>query len=192
MSLIESCHALEILDSRGNPTLKVTVRSNDGYQGQFSVPSGASTGEHEAVELRDGDKHRYGGKGVLKAVSHVNTTLNQALKGHSLFDQESLDRTMIDLDGTPNKAKLGANAILGVSLAAAKCAAAIKKEPLYRTLGRSHQLPCPMMNVINGGAHADNGLEFQEFMIRPFGFSSFHEAPARTGPSPCRLHKGPG
>lgn len=178
MSLIESCHALEILDSRGNPTLKVTIRSRDGFLGQASVPSGASTGENEAVELRDNDPKRYGGKGVLKAVSHVNGPLQEALLGKSIFEQELIDQTMIDLDGTENKARLGANAILGVSLAAAKCAAAAKHIPLYRYLGGAnhHLLPCPMMNVINGGVHADNGLDFQEFMIRPIGAPSFREA----------------
>jgi enolase len=176
MSLIESCHALEILDSRGNPTLKVTVRSRGGYIGQAAVPSGASTGENEAVELRDKDPKRYGGKGVLKAVSHVNGPLQAALLGKSIFEQELIDQTMIDLDGTDNKANLGANAILGISLATAKCAAAAKHTPLYRYLGEGHLLPCPMMNVINGGVHADNGLDFQEFMIRPIGAPSFHEA----------------
>ena len=178
MSLIEFCHALEILDSRGNPTLKVTVGSRDGFLGQAAVPSGASTGEHEAMELRDGDPKRYEGKGVLKAVAHVNRTLNDHLKGTSIFEQEAIDRKMIALDGTENKRRLGANAILGVSLAAAKCAAAAKKEPLYRSLGGSEAklLPCPMMNVINGGVHADNGLAFQEFMIHPIGAPSFREA----------------
>lgn len=178
MSLIESCHALEILDSRGNPTLKVTVLSQDGFIGQASVPSGASTGEHEAVELRDNDPKRYGGKGVLKAVGNVNSSLNQFLKGKSIFEQVAIDRAMIALDGTENKARLGANAILGVSLAVAKCAANAKKLPLYRYLGGpdANLLPCPMMNVINGGVHADNGLDFQEFMIHPVGAPSFHEA----------------
>lgn len=178
MSLIESCHALEILDSRGNPTLKVTVRSQDGFIGKAAVPSGASTGEHEAVELRDKDPKRYGGKGVLKAVSNVNGPLNQLLKGKSVFEQEAIDRAMIALDGTPNKQRLGANAILGISLAVAKCAANAKRLPLYRYLGgaEAHLLPCPMMNVINGGVHADNGLDFQEFMIHPVGAPSLHEA----------------
>lgn len=178
MSLIESCHALEILDSRGNPTLKVTVRSKDWFVGQAAVPSGASTGEHEAVELRDGDPKRYGGKGVLKAVANVNGPLNQLLVGKSVFEQESIDRAMIELDGTPNKAKLGANALLGISLAVAKCAAFAKNQPLYRYIGGAQAtlLPCPMMNVINGGVHADNGLDFQEFMIRPVGAPSFREA----------------
>lgn len=177
MSLIESCHALEILDSRGNPTIKVTVRSQDGHIGQAAVPSGASTGEHEAVELRDHDPKRYGGKGVLKAAANVNGPIQKKLKGMSLFDQKALDHAMIELDGTPNKAKLGANAILGVSLAAARCAAACKHLPLYRYLNpQATLLPMPMMNVINGGVHADNGLDFQEFMIRPIGAPNFHEA----------------
>jgi enolase len=178
MSLIESCHALEILDSRGNPTLKVTVRSQDGFVGEAAVPSGASTGEHEAVELRDQDPKRYGGKGVLKAVANVNGPINQLMKGKSLFDQRGLDQAMIELDGTENKGRLGANAILGVSLAAVRCAANAKHLPLYRYLGGKEAtlLPCPMMNVINGGVHADNGLDFQEFMIRPKGARSFHEA----------------
>ncbi len=178
MGLIDSCHALEILDSRGNPTLKVTVRSRDGFWGQAAVPSGASTGEHEAIELRDKDPKRYGGKGVLKAVINVNGPIQQLLKGKSIFEQEAIDHAMIELDGTENKGRLGANAILGVSLAVAKCAAAAKHLPLYRYLGGNdaHLLPCPMMNVINGGVHADNGLDFQEFMIRPIGAPSFREA----------------
>ncbi len=178
MSLIESCHALEILDSRGNPTLEVVVRTQDGFLAKAAVPSGASTGEHEALELRDGDPKRYGGKGVLKAVAHVNGPLNALLKGKPVADQKGIDQAMIALDGTENKGKLGANAILGVSLATAKCAAAAKREPLYWYLGgpEAHLLPCPMMNVINGGVHADNGLDFQEFMIRPIGAPSFKEA----------------
>lgn len=178
MSLFESCHALEILDSRGNPTLEVTVTSQSGVSAKAKVPSGASTGEHEAVELRDNDLKRYGGKGVLQAVKNVNGPIQKELKGLSLFDQEALDRRMIELDGTENKAKLGANAILGVSLAAARCAAKEKKLPLYRYLGGSEAtlLPCPMMNILNGGEHADNGLDFQEFMIRPVGAPSFKEA----------------
>ncbi|HSX11064.1 MAG TPA: phosphopyruvate hydratase [Chlamydiales bacterium] len=178
MSLIESCHALEILDSRGNPTLEVTVRSNDGFWGKAAVPSGASTGEHEAVELRDQDPKRYNGKGVLKAVANVNGPLNSRLKGKSIFDQQAIDHDMIALDGTPNKGHLGANALLGISLAVAKCAAAAKHQPLYRYLGGPDAtlLPTPMMNVINGGMHADNGLDFQEFMIRPIGAPTFREA----------------
>ncbi len=176
MSIL-SCHALEILDSRGNPTLEVTVKSQDGFIGKAAVPSGASTGEHEAVELRDHDPKRYGGKGVLKAVANVNGPLNKILKGKSIFDQKEIDETMIALDGTPNKGNLGANAILGVSLGVAKCAAAAKQLPLYRYLGgpKAHILPIPMMNIINGGVHADSGLDFQEFMIRPIGAPSFHE-----------------
>ena len=173
--MIESCHALEILDSRGNPTLKATVKSTEGAIGQAAVPSGASTGEHEAAELRDGNPTRYGGKGVLKAVEHVNGSINALLKGKSLFNQEEADQAMLRLDGTDNKKNLGANAMLGVSLALAKCAAAAKKQPLYQMLGGT-LLPCPMMNILNGGAHADNGLDFQEFMIRPVGAPSFHEA----------------
>jgi enolase len=178
MSKIKSIHALEILDSRGNPTLEVTVKTDNGFVGKAAVPSGASTGEHEAVELRDGDKKRYGGKGVLKAVSNVNITLAKLLVGRSIYDQEKLDEEMCYCDGTPNKSKLGANAILGVSLACAKAAAADKKVPLYQYLGgaKATLLPMPMMNVINGGAHADNALEFQEFMIRPVGAPSFREA----------------
>lgn len=178
MSKIASCHALEILDSRGNPTLKVTVRTDDGSMGSACVPSGASTGEHEAVELRDQDPKRYSGKGVLKAAENVDGPLFEALKGKSIFDQAALDHTMLKLDGTPNKKRLGANAILGISLAAARCAAAAKKLPLYHYLGGATaiHLPCPMMNVINGGVHADSGLAFQEFMIRPVGAPSFREA----------------
>lgn len=178
MSQIESCKALEILDSRGNPTLKVTVRLQNGVQGQASVPSGASTGEHEAVELRDADPKRYGGKGVLKAISHVNGPLNELLKGRSVFEQEEIDRLMIAEDGTENKSHFGANAILGVSLAVAHCAAKDKNLPLYRYLSKHNEslLPCPMMNIINGGVHADNGLDFQEFMIRPIGAPTFREA----------------
>lgn len=178
MPKITKCHALEILDSRGNPTLQVTVHAEGGWIGTASVPSGASTGEHEAVELRDHDPKRYGGKGVLKAVSHVNQTLHDALKGHSVLDQEALDKRMIELDGTPNKSRLGANAILGVSLAAAQCGAKSEGVPLYRFLGKeeSFLLPCPMMNILNGGVHADNGLDIQEFMIRPFAAPSFKEA----------------
>lgn len=178
MSLIQSCHAMEILDSRGNPTLRVTVHTADGVSGAASVPSGASTGEHEAVELRDQDPKRYNGKGVLKAMANVNGPLNKLLQGKSIFDQEAIDKAMIALDGTPNKAKLGANAILGVSLAVARTAANCKKEPLYRYLGGNNAtlLPCPMMNILNGGVHADNGLDFQEFMVRPIGAPRLSEA----------------
>ena len=178
MSLIESCHALEILDSRGNPTLKVTVRSQDGHTGIACVPSGASTGEHEAIELCDEDPKRYGGKGVLKAVSNVNGPIHQHLRGKSVFEQKTIDEAIIELDGTENKRRLGANAILGVSLANAKCAASAKRKPLYQYLGgtQANLLPCPMMNLINGGVHADNGLDFQEFMICPIAAPNFHEA----------------
>lgn len=175
--MIQLCHALEILDSRGNPTLEVTVKSHDGFVGKAMVPSGASTGEHEAVELRDHDPKRFNGKGVLQAVANVNGPLNSHLKGKSIFAQKEIDEAMIHLDGTSNKGRLGANAILGISLAAAKCAAIAKKMPLYRYLGgeKAHLLPCPMMNIINGGVHADSGLDFQEFMIRPIGAPSFRE-----------------
>ena len=178
MDTIAQCHALEILDSRGNPTLEVTVVSSSGHRGKAAVPSGASTGEHEAVELRDKDPKRYGGKGVLQAVANVNGPLAQAVRSMALHSQEALDHKMIALDGTPNKSRLGANAILGVSLAAAKAAAAAKNLPLYRFLGGAAacHLPCPMMNILNGGVHADNGLEFQEFLVRPIGAPSFREA----------------
>lgn len=178
MNTIASCHALEILDSRGTPTLKVTLTTQEGISGQAAIPSGASTGEHEAVELRDQDPHRYEGKGVLKAISHVNGILAQHLKGLSVFEQEKIDEKLLQLDGTANKSHLGANALLGVSLAVAHCAAACKKMPLYRYLGKEEAtlLPCPMMNILNGGAHADNLLDFQEFMIRPIGAPSFKEA----------------
>ena len=178
MDKIVSCHAIEILDSRGNPTLKVTVTTEHGFKGCAGVPSGASTGTHEAVELRDGDMHRYGGKGVLKAVAHVNGSINAHLRGKSVFDQEGIDLEMIRLDGTGNKGHLGANAILGVSLAVAKAAAASKRVPLYHYLGgeEARLLPCPMMNILNGGVHASNALDFQEFMIRPLGATSFREA----------------
>ncbi len=178
MSKIKSIHALEILDSRGNPTVEAIVTTDTGFVGKAAVPSGASTGEHEALELRDKDKKRYAGKGVLKAVSNINGTLAKLLVGQSVWHQETIDRLMIESDGTQNKSKLGANAILGVSLAVAKAGAAAKKLPLYRYLGgeKATLLPIPLMNVINGGAHADNALEFQEFMIRPQGAPNFREA----------------
>ncbi|SRR5581483_5680467 len=178
MVKIQSLHALEILDSRGNPTLEVVVRATDGSVGKAAVPSGASTGEHEAVELRDADPKRYLGKGVLKAVANVKGPLQNLLAGKDLFDQEAIDALMIEADGTSNKALFGANAILGVSLAAAKAAAASKKQPLYLYLGGTQAtlLPTPMMNILNGGAHADNLLDFQEFMIRPIGAPTFREA----------------
>ena len=178
MSFITSIHAIEILDSRGNPTIQVTIQTNTKAVGKAMVPSGASTGEHEAIELRDGDKKRYLGKGVQQAVSHVNTILQDLLIGKNVLDQKSIDELLMQADGTENKAKYGANAILGISLAAARCAANASDLPLYRYLGGAGALilPCPMMNVINGGAHADNGLDFQEFMIRPIGAPSFGEA----------------
>lgn len=178
MSLIRSIKALEILDSRGNPTLEVTITLENGISGKAAVPSGASTGENEALEMRDGDKKRYLGKGVLKAVQAVNGPLAKLLIGKCPFDQRGLDLKMIALDGKSNKSKFGANAILGVSLALSRVASASLQLPLYRYIGgtNSHLLPCPMMNIINGGAHADNGLDFQEFMIRPIGAPSFKEA----------------
>ncbi len=168
----------EILDSRGNPTVEVDVLLEDGSKGRAAVPSGASTGAHEAVELRDGDKARYGGKGVLKAVAAVNGEIFDALGGMDAEAQAKIDETLIALDGTPNKGRLGANAILGVSLAAAKAAAIAKQAPLYRYVGgtAARLLPVPMMNIVNGGVHADNPIDFQEFMIMPAGAASFAEA----------------
>ncbi len=178
MTTIIDIHAREILDSRGNPTVEVDVTLEDGSFGRAAVPSGASTGAHEAVELRDGDKSRYGGKGVLKAVESVNEAIYEALVGMEAEDQVEIDETMIALDGTPNKAKLGANAILGVSMAVAKAAADASALPLYRYIGgtQARILPVPMMNIVNGGAHADNPIDFQEFMIMPVGASSIAEA----------------
>jgi len=178
MSAIIDIHAREILDSRGNPTVEVDVVLESGVMGRAAVPSGASTGAHEAVELRDGDKGRYGGKGVLKAVESVNGEIYDALSGMDAEDQVILDQTMIDLDGTPNKARLGANAILGVSLACAKAAAEEAGLPLYRYVGGAFAsaLPVPMMNIINGGAHADNPIDIQEFMIMPVGAASCADA----------------
>lgn len=177
MSQIRSVDALEILDSRGNPTVQVTVTLENGATGTAKVPSGASTGKHEAVELRDGDKRRYNGKGVLKAVHNVTDVIQSAIKGFNPADQKALDEKLISLDGTPNKAKLGANAILGVSMAAARAAAADNKVPLYRQFASRDQyvLPVPMLNVLNGGKHADNNVDFQEFMIAPVGAPSFSE-----------------
>lgn len=178
MSIIESVHARQILDSRGNPTIEVDVITENGFLGRAAVPSGASTGEHEAVELRDGDKSKYLGKGVLKAVENVNDIIAPEVVGLSCFEQKMIDDIMIDLDGTPNKAKLGANAILGVSLAVAKAAADESAQPLFRYLGgvNAHVLPVPMMNIINGGSHSDAPIAFQEFMIRPVGAPTFSEA----------------
>ena len=176
--LIEKVHAREILDSRGNPTVEVEVTLQCGLKGRASVPSGASTGENEALELRDGDKARYGGKGVLKAVDNVNNVIAPALKGKCVADQRGIDHLMLELDGTPTKSKLGANAILGVSLAVAQTAAAALKMPLYRYIGgtNTYVLPVPMMNIINGGAHSDAPIAFQEFMIRPVGAANEKEA----------------
>jgi len=177
-STIVEVYGREVLDSRGNPTVEATVLLEDGAMGEAIVPSGASTGEHEAVELRDGDKARYGGKGVLNAVKNVNTVIAEAVLGLDAADQEMIDRTMIEVDGTANKGTLGANAILSVSLAAAKAAANSCGLPLYRYLGgaKAHVLPVPMLNILNGGKHADNNVDFQEFMIQPWGASSFREA----------------
>ena len=177
MSIIINIHARQIFDSRGNPTVEVDVTTENGVMGRAAVPSGASTGEHEAVELRDGGKD-YMGKGVTKAVENVNTTLAEALLGYSVFEQNSIDEAMIELDGTPNKAKLGANAILGVSMAVAKAAANELNMPLYRYLGgvSANTLPVPMMNIINGGSHSDAPIAFQEFMIMPVKAKSFSEA----------------
>jgi enolase len=178
MSAIESVHARQILDSRGNPTVEVDVILEDGTRGRAGVPSGASTGEHEAVELRDNDKKKYLGKGVLKAVENVNTKIAPELIGMDAREQEELDQLMIELDGTPNKGKLGANAILGVSMAIAKASAKVCGLPLYRYLGGpgARTLPVPMMNILNGGKHADNNVDFQEFMIQPWGFDNFADA----------------
>ena len=175
---IEKVHAREILDSRGNPTVEVEVTLENGVMGRAAVPSGASTGENEALELRDGDKNRYLGKGVLKAVENVNTIIAPALKGDCVFDQRAVDYKMLALDGTPTKSKLGANAILGVSLATAQAAAKALNMPLYRYIGgcNSYTLPVPMMNIINGGAHSDAPIAFQEFMIRPVGAPNEKEA----------------
>src|SRR3954463_8432616 len=178
MSLnIEFIQGRQILDSRGNPTIEVDVILEDGTMGRAAVPSGASTGEYEAVELRDDDKKVYVGKGVLKAVDNVNTKIAPELIGLDPRDQEAIDQLMIELDGTPNKAKLGANAILGVSMAVAKAAAELSNPPLYRYLGgaAARTLPVPMMNILNGGKHADNNVDFQEFMIQPWGFEKFSD-----------------
>lgn len=177
MSIIIDIHARQILDSRGNPTIEVDVITENGFLGRAAVPSGASTGEHEAVELRDGGK-AFMGKGVLKAVKNVNTIISQELLGASVFEQNLIDQTMIDLDGTPNKSKLGANAILGVSLATAKAAAAELNMPLYRYVGgvSANTLPVPMMNIINGGSHSDAPIAFQEFMIMPVKAKNFTHA----------------
>ena len=178
MGFIASVQARQILDSRGNPTIEVDVITDGGILGRASVPSGASTGVHEAVELRDNDKGAYLGKGVQKAVNNVNTVIREELNGVYVFDQNAIDKKMIALDGTDNKGSLGANAILGVSLACAKAAAEEARQPLYRYVGgvNASLLPIPMMNIINGGSHADNSIDFQEFMIMPIGAPSFSEA----------------
>jgi enolase len=178
MSKIDQIHAREILDSRGNPTVEADVVLKGGARGRAAVPSGASTGEHEAVELRDGDPRRYGGKGVLKAVQNVNDVIARELKGKDALDQTAIDRALIELDGTANKSNLGANALLAVSMANARAAANYQQQPLYRYLGGpdANTLPVPMMNIINGGAHADNNVDFQEFMIVPAGAEGFSEA----------------
>jgi len=178
MSLIESIHARQILDSRGNPTIEVDVVTESGAFGRAAVPSGASTGTHEAVELRDGDKKRYLGKGVLQAVDNVNTKIATEIVGASVFEQNLIDKIMLELDGTANKGKLGANAILGTSLAVAKAAAMEAGQPLYRYIGgvNANTLPVPMMNILNGGSHADNSIDFQEFMVMPVKADTFSEA----------------
>jgi enolase len=176
MSYIEEIQARQILDSRGNPTIEVDVITGDGHMGRAAVPSGASTGIHEAIELRDGGEE-WMGKGVSKAVDHVNNLLNDELNGFDVFDQRDIDQVMIDLDGTPNKANLGANAILGVSLAVAHAAADCSGQSLYRYIGgvNAHTLPVPMMNILNGGSHADNKIDIQEFMVMPVGAETFSD-----------------
>ena len=178
MSFIEHVHAREILDSRGNPTVEVEVYLEDGAYGRAAVPSGASTGAHEAVELRDGDPKRFAGKGVLHAVNHVNETIGPEIEGEDSMEQALIDETLIELDGTPNKSNLGANALLGVSLAVARAAADSLGMPLYRYLGgvNARVLPLPMMNILNGGKHADNGIDFQEFMIMPVKAETFADS----------------
>ncbi len=179
---IVAVHGREIIDSRGNPTVEADVRLEGGVLGRAAVPSGASTGEHEAIELRDGDKSHYLGKGVLKAVGHINSEIVKAVAGLDASDQAALDKRMIEADGTPNKSKFGANAILGVSMAAARAAAVAAGKPLYKYLSKyssdpaANLLPVPMMNILNGGAHADNSVDVQEFMVMPLGAPSFHEA----------------
>ncbi len=191
MKRIVEIKGREILDSRGNPTVEVDVVAEGGVVGRAAVPSGASTGEHEAVELRDGDKGRYGGKGVLRAVEHVNGVIAEALRGWEVTDQTGVDRVLVELDGTRTKSNLGANALLGVSLACAKAAAGVLGVPLYRYVGGCHAgvLPVPMMNIINGGSHSDAPVAFQEFMIRPVGAGSFREA-VRMGAEIFHVLKG--
>src|SRR5512133_3974159 len=191
MTAIVDIIGREILDSRGNPTVEVDVVLEDGSLGRAAVPSGASTGAHEAVELRDGDKKRYGGKGVTKAVAAANGEIFDAISGMDACDQVAIDQTMIDLDGSPNKGRLGANAILGVSMSVAKAAAEDAELPLYRYIGgtQARLLPVPMMNIVNGGAHADNPIDIQEFMILPLGAASLKEA-VRWGSEVCHMLKG--
>ena len=191
MSTIQYVHARQILDSRGNPTIEVDVRTDNGFLGRAAVPSGASTGAHEAVELRDDDKNVYVGKGVLKAVENVNEVIYPEILGVSVFEQNLIDKLMIELDGTPNKAKLGANAILAVSLAVAKAAAQEAGLPLFRYLGgvNANTLPVPMMNILNGGSHADNSIDFQEFMVMPVKADTFSEA-VRMGTEVFHTLKG--
>ena len=178
MGRIVNIHARQILDSRGNPTVEAEVLTENGVMGRAAIPSGASTGKHEAVELRDGDKRTYLGMGVLKAVHNIKKSINEELKGIYVSEQELIDQKMIDLDGTPNKANLGANAMLAVSLACAKAAAQESGQPLYNYIGgvNARELPIPMMNILNGGSHADNSIDFQEFMVMPVGAASFSEA----------------
>ncbi|MFT8956825.1 MAG: phosphopyruvate hydratase [Gluconobacter oxydans] len=192
MSAIVDITSREILDSRGNPTVEVEVELSSGARGRAAVPSGASTGAHEAVELRDGDKSRYGGKGVLKACSHVENDILEVLQGAESEDQIAIDNAMIDLDGTPNKSRLGANAILGVSLAVAKATAEELELPLYRYVGGAyaHLLPVPMMNIVNGGEHADNPIDIQEFMIQPVGAPTVADAIRMGSEIFARLKKG--
>src|SRR6267142_2452165 len=179
---IVKVHARQVIDSRGNPTVEADAILEGGILGRAAVPSGASTGEHEALELRDGDKSKYLGKGVLKAVANANTEIAKSLSGLDAADQRALDHKMISLDGTPTKSRLGANAILAVSMAAARAAAVALKQPLYKYLSRystdtsANLLPCPMMNILNGGAHADSSVDFQDFMVMPVGAPTFSEA----------------
>ncbi len=191
MASIEIVKAREILDSRGNPTIEVEVVLVDGTAGIASVPSGASTGKHEAVELRDGDKSRYGGLGVLKAIEHVNGEIASTIAGMSALEQTAIDQRLIELDGTANKAQLGANAILGTSLAVAKAGASFRRIPLYRYLGgtRANLLPVPMLNILNGGKHARGSTDFQEFMIMPVGTANFHKALQISSEVYHSLHK---
>ena len=191
MGSIKAVRAREILDSRGNPTVEAEAVLTDGTVGVAAVPSGASTGKHEAVELRDGDKSRYGGLGVLEAVEHINTEISSAVAGMSASEQAAIDQRLIELDGTANKARLGANAILAASLAVARAAANLRKVPLYRYLAetKAEQLPVPMLNILNGGKHASSSVDFQEFMIVPSGAVDFHKALQISSEVYHSLHK---